>query len=197
MTGNDHVLKNRVRYEGSATINGTGHDIPDHQSTTTSAGLPPLPSPVADYLAAAQQNGTAFTGDVNIVGGGPTGLQTDTGTAISGVVHSTGRIYVEGNGLSGTITLVSDLGVSISGDDNSFTAAMDDVLAISVGGAVPNDRLDNNILLDGRLSDLTGSLWAPGGIVEVVTTANALTGKAVGLKIRLAGSENVFSNGCR
>ena len=32
------------------------------------AGLPPLPSPVADYLAAAQQNGTAFTGDINIVG---------------------------------------------------------------------------------------------------------------------------------
>lgn len=197
VTGNDHVLVNQVRYEGTASITGTGHDIPDHQVTTNAVTLPPLPSPVGDYLLQAQLNGTWFPGDVTIIDGGPTGLKTDTGDSVSGVIYAVGRIYVEGNGLTGTITLVSERGVSISGDDNSFTAAMDGVLAIAIGGAVPYDRLDNNVQLDGRLSDLTGSLWAPGGMVEIVTTANALTGKAVGLKIRLAGSENVFSNGCR
>ncbi len=197
VTGEDHKFEDQVKYGGSLIISGTGHSIPDTEEVSATLTLPPLPSTVASYQVQAIANGLSFIGDITIEDDGSGGLQTDTGTPVSGVVYSTGRIYLEGNGLTGTITLVSALGVSISGNANDLTAAMDDVLAISVGGAVPQERLDNNILIDGRQSSLEGSLWAPDGIVEIIATASELTGRVVAEKIRVAGYGNVLSDGCQ
>ena len=195
VTGDDHVAEDRLRYGGSATVTGSGHSLPDMAQGASNLPLAPLPSSAAAYLALATANSTAFVGDVTIQAGGSTGLQTDTGTPLSGVVYATGRIYVEGNAVVGTITLVSELGISISGDENELTAAVDDVLAIVLGGAVPVNRLDNNILVDGRLGAYEGSIWAPGGDVEIVATSSELTGCVVAENIRFAGYGNVFSDG--
>lgn len=194
VTGDDHTGENQIRYGGTSSIDGSGHDFPDTEQGTTGHTLPATPDTAANYQAQAVANGTSFVGDVTIKGG-PNGLTTASGAPASGVVYATGRVYLEGNDLVGTITVVSELGISISGDSCSLTSAVDDVLLYVIGGAVPDERLDNNVLIDGRLGGTTGSIWAPGGLVEVVATSRELTGRIVAEKIRCAGYGNTITDG--
>ncbi len=197
VTGDGHNVEDQVQYGENESVSGSGHSIPDMTLDASTLALPAFPSLAVNYKAQALANGTSFVGDIKIEGGGTTGLRTSDGTPLSGVVYSTGRIYVAGNGLSGTVTLVSELGVLLSGNDNVLTAAVDDVLAITLGGAVAEERIDNNILVEGRLCSFEGSLWAPTGAVEVVATGCRLTGRVVAYKIRYSGYENTLTDGCR
>ena len=79
----------------------------------------------------------------------------------------------------------------------SLTEAKRQIVSANHNLKIVLDRMDNNILLYGRDNVMTGSFWAPGGMLELFTTASQMTGKVVARKIRLAGCGNVFNDGTR
>ena len=195
VTGDGHSGTDQVRHLGTSNLAGDGHEFLDLAQVTSGVPLPGLPRSPASYAALATQAGNMFIGDLFLTSDGASGIITHDGTPVTPIVYATGRIYLEGNGMSGALTLVSERGIRISGAQKDLKPAIDDVLAIVIGGVVPEERLDNNILFEGRMGSAEGSLWAPGGVIVVVGTDNNLTGRMVAEKIRIAGYGNTVSDG--
>lgn len=127
-----------------------------------------------------------FTQDMSLSSYPPAWVNDDPGTAQlrSGVYCSTHKITLDGSGVTGTVTLASQVAVNISGSNFILTPYWGDVLAFSAGTS--NEAID----VSGSGGEWTGYLFAPYGRVKVAGSGNlVMTGGIVGNSVQISGSE--------
>ncbi len=140
------------------------------------------------YLNHSIANGMHFSDDIFIVAGVSGGPETSTGIPLDGVVYSTGSIYVEGDGIDATLTLVAVEEVVFLAGGGTWTGAVDDLLAFSI---------ESQVWIPGSGNTLDGCIHAPVSAMTVSGSANVITGRFAVRSFLLSGDQNVLTDGTR
>jgi len=209
--GNDNVFRGSVRSSGGMRIGGFSQSFdaevfwakgflnlsPGAASFAAvplkdpAAALRPTPQSATWYRT--QPNSLSFTVDLTLQDDGQGNLVVSDGVqtfpAEGMIVNTTGSIDIDGVGLSGSVTLIADGEVNLSGTACQLTPASTDLLAWATG-AVGGD-----IMLDGGGNVLSGSLFAPASFVRIPGSNNTLTGQISAKSFKITGGFNVIGDG--
>jgi len=207
LSGSMNDFVGDVRSNGTIFLGGFGNSFVDEIWFQGIAGVRPenqygsgllqaTPGPLrasphdaAWYAAQAEASGTKVLGDV-IVGPGEFGRIELLGESVDGkVVYATGSITVEGNLLSGAVTLVAEGDIEIDCGNSQLAAARDDVLAVKVGAS------PGSVSISGSGNVLVGTVHAAQSSIRYFGSDNELTGAARARKVKVLGSGNSFSAG--
>ena len=181
--GEENCMLDPLTYAGAYEEVGSGCVVGEVVETQPRQAPAP-PHAASWYQAAAQQQGQAFTGDVTITAGAQSLLAN--GSPVSGIVYATGRIDVTG-AVSGSLTLVSEAGVTLGSGVEHLTAAADQMLAMVVGTGSIEIACSDGVL--------TGELYAAQGGFELVGSNNLILGRVVADTVLVTGGANLVSDG--
>lgn len=191
--GYDHVFDEDVLSADAARLSATGTSFASPVRLAPAAPLRPAPESLAWY--GSQPQSLVFGCDLILTDDGGGGLVVDDGTQqwkVEGrIVRTSGSVYVAGEGLSGTVTLVADGEIVFSGSSGTLSPAATDLLAWSL------DASGHGVSIDGSANALTGSLLAPAGVVSIPGSDNRIEGQVTAGAFKVSGSGNTLSDGSR
>lgn len=195
LLGQHNQVLDRLLWTSSLVAGGANNSYgSDEQITLPMPSRAPRQSE-GHYLSLAAAAGQAFVGDILIVDDGSGGARVGS-QPVSGVVHATGVIHVEGDeGIQAALTLIGGAGVQFYGNNCALTPAVDDLLAWAPGIIDPCASEHNNVRFEGRYNELTGAVYSGLGDVEIVTLGSTLFGRYSGTKVKVGGAENLISDG--
>jgi len=200
--GGSNTVYGDVKSNGGLRVSGSGHVVPywnDYATMCSVLGDDLEMGPLAKLPAAAASapphaalwySANAdhfFAGDVFLTAGPAGEAVTGQGQPVAGLVYASGGIFVEGNAITASLTLVAQGPVVINGTACDIEAAVDAMLAWSVGDDVSFEGSDNA---------LQGSVFA-WGEMAVPGSGNVLVGCLRGDQVRVGGQHNLISDGTR
>lgn len=185
--GSQQTAPDTLNFTVTAVVSGTGHTIANTSGESVGT-LPAVAQGPSFFVAHAVTTGTSFTGSVSIVDDGSGGLATSSGQAIpdGAVVYATGDITVDGAGLTGRATFVSEGSVVFASDACALDCAVEGLLA----------HATVDVRVEGSFHSLLGACYA-GDRLVISGDANTLHGRGIGHAIEITGDDNVVNDGAR
>lgn len=182
--GQSNVVLDPVEFAGAYVQTGQNHQI-DSLASVPLRPVPTAPHAGAWYRERAIEANQLFTGAVTITADANQAPLAN-GLPVTGVVYATGPIDVSGP-VRGQLTLVSEAAIGIGAGVAELTGAVDEMLALLVGGG--------SITISASAASLTGSLIAPVGDVSIAGSGNLIVGQVVADTVSMTGGWNVVSDG--
>jgi hypothetical protein len=181
LSGSDNVITGVVEYVTAFADEGDANQYPPPVQVS------PAIIPVSYDIAAYQPGGAAAIaaeqdGRYHYIDG--TFEVSDGGVQLDGLYYVTGEVVLSGSDLHGTVTIVAEREIEISGSDQNFTPYSDGLLLFSTRSASSRPA----IKISGSNSMLPGIIYAPNAQLEVSGSTNAFAGGLFGRTIRLNGS---------
>jgi hypothetical protein len=181
LSGSDNVITGVVEYVTAFADEGDANQYP------TPVQVSPAIIPVSYELAAYQPGGAAAAaaeqeGRYHYIDG--TFEVSDGGVQLDGLYYVTGEVVLSGSDLYGTVTIVAEREIEISGSNQNFTPYSDGLLLFSTRSASSRPA----IKISGSNSMLPGIIDAPNAQLEVSGSTNEFAGGLFARTIRLSGS---------
>jgi len=179
ISGSNNTISGTIEYISSFTDSGSGntYDPP----TTSDVGALPITFDIEDYRpegSAAVQAGSNYhehTGDWTV---------SDSDVVLdTGIHYVTGRVTFGGQNISGTVTIVAEGEIELSGSNADLTAYVHSLLFFSNKQGGCGSQV---IKVSGSNSNLDGIIYAPGGLIEVSGSHNTRVA-LIGDQVKVSG----------
>ncbi|MEM7516648.1 MAG: hypothetical protein AAF368_06970, partial [Planctomycetota bacterium] len=152
LLGQENQVADRLLWSSALVSGGTNNTYgSDEQIALPMPSRTPRQSE-GHYLSLAVAAGQSFVGDIVIEDDGNGGARVGS-QSVSGVVHATGVIHVEGDdGIEAALTLIASAGVQFYGNNCVLTPAVDDLLVWAPGIVNPTASEHNHVRFEGRFN---------------------------------------------